>query len=292
MEAAAPPAPLVPAEVTLSVADLDRSVDFWERSIGLRLNDRSNGTARLGVPGRDLVVLEEQPGARPVRGGHTGLFHLALLVPDRRDLAAWLTHAAATGIRLTGASDHYVSEALYLRDPDSHGIEIYSDRPRETWTRESDGSLHMGTEALDLHDLMLAHDPARPFEGMEEGTRMGHIHLHVAHLPESRRFYADLLGLDLQVEIPGQASFLSSGGYHHHVGLNVWAGVGAPPPARDQAALRRAALEVSDRDEIDRIEARLSDAGHAPVREGDSLLVDDPSRNPLLVRPAGAASRA
>jgi catechol 2,3-dioxygenase len=286
MEATAPRAPIAPAEVTLSVADLDRSVDYYERSIGLRTNDRSNGTARLGVPGRDLVVLEEQPGARPVRGGHTGLFHLALLVPSRQDLGAWLAHAAATGVRLTGASDHYVSEALYLRDPDSHGIEIYSDRPRETWTRQSDGSLNMGTEPLDLHDVMSAHDSSRPFGGMEGGTRMGHVHLSVAHLPESRRFYSDLLGLDLMVEIPGQASFLSSGGYHHHVGLNVWAGVGAPPPARDQAALRRAALEVADADELDRIEARLTDAGHAPVREGDSVLVDDPSRNPLLLRAA------
>jgi catechol 2,3-dioxygenase len=286
MEATAPPAPIAPGEVTLSVADLDRSVDYYERSIGLRTNDRSNGTARLGVPGRDLVVLEEQPGARPVRGGHTGLFHLALLVPSRQDLAAWLSHAAATGVRLTGASDHYVSEALYLRDPDSHGIEIYSDRPRETWTSQTDGSLNMGTEPLDLHDVMRAHDPSRPFEGMEGGTRMGHIHLSVAHLPESRRFYSDMLGLDLMVEIPGQASFLSTGGYHHHVGLNVWAGVGAPPPARDQAALRRAVLEVADADELDRIEARLTDAGHAPVREGDSVLVDDPSRNPLVLRAA------
>jgi catechol 2,3-dioxygenase len=119
---------------------------------------------------------------------------------------------------------------------------------------------------------------------MEDGTRMGHIHLHVAHLPEARRFYSELLGLDLMVEYGGQASFLSSGGYHHHVGLNVWAGVGAPPPARDQAALRRATIEVLGEEELDRIERRLTDAGHAPVREGDSVLVDDPSANPLRLR--------
>jgi catechol 2,3-dioxygenase len=284
MEAVAPPAPLAPAEVTLSVADLGRSVAFWEQKIGLRTNERSDGSARLGVPGRDLVVLEEQPGARPIRGGHTGLFHLALLVPDRRALAAWLAHAAASDVQLTGASDHFVSEALYLRDPDSHGIEIYSDRPRETWTFQGDGTLNMGTEPLDLHDLMREHDPARPFERMEDGTRMGHIHLHVAHLPEARRFYSELLGLDLMVEYGGQASFLSSGGYHHHVGLNVWAGVGAPPPARDQAALRRATIEVLGEEELDRIERRLADAGQAPVREGDSVLVDDPSANPLRLR--------
>jgi catechol 2,3-dioxygenase len=284
MEAAAQPAPLAPAEVTLSVADLGRSVDFWEQKIGLRASERSRGSARLGVPGRDLVVLEEQSGARPVRGGHTGLFHLALLVPDRRALAAWLAHAAAAGVQLTGASDHFVSEALYLRDPDFHGIEIYADRPRGTWTFLEDGSLSMGTEPLDLHDLMREHDSARPFERMDDGTRMGHIHLHVAHLPEARRFYSELLGLDLMVEYGGQASFLSSGGYHHHVGLNVWAGVGAPPPARDQAALRRATIEVRGDEELDRIEGRLTDAGHATVREGDSVLVDDPSSNPLGLR--------
>lgn len=286
MEAVAPPAPLAPAEVTLSVADLGRSIEYWEQAIGLRTNHRSGATARLGVPGRDLVVLEEQPGARPVRGGHTGLFHLALLVPTRQDLAAWLAHAAATGVQLTGASDHFVSEALYLRDPDLHGIEIYADRPRDTWRHEEDGSLSMGTEPLDLDDLMREHDASHPFERMADDARMGHLHLHVAHLPDARRFYSELIGLDVMVEYRGQASFLSSGGYHHHVGLNVWAGVGAPPPARDQASLQRAAIEVQGAGALDRIEARLADGGYAPARDGDAVLVDDPSRNPLLLRAA------
>jgi catechol 2,3-dioxygenase len=268
------------------VADLDRSVDYWENAIGLLTNDRSDGTARLGVPGRDLLVLEEQPGARPGRGVNTGLFHLALLLPERGDLAAWLAHAASSGVRLSGASDHFVSEALYLRDPDGHGIEIYRDRPRETWTNNPDGSLNIGTVALDLDDLMSAYDASQPFERLPDGTVMGHIHLQVAQLAEARRFYTDLLGLDLMVEIPGQASFLASGGYHHHVGMNVWAGVGAPPPPPDQAALRRAALEVDSADRLDQIEARLADAGHEPVRDGERLLVADPSRNPLELRVA------
>jgi catechol 2,3-dioxygenase len=286
MEASTRGVPIAPAEVTLSVADLGRSIDYYENAIGLRVNERANGGARLGVPGRDLVVLEEQPGARPGRGTNTGLFHLALLVPDRRDLAAWLAHAAADEVRLTGASDHYVSEALYLRDPDAHGIEIYRDRPRDTWTHAGDGSLNMGTEALDLHDLMTAHDSAQPFERMPDGTVMGHIHLQVAHLPEARRFYSDLLGLDVTVEIPGQASFLSSGGYHHHLGVNTWAGTGAPPAPPDQARLRRAALEVAGEDELERIEGRLADAGVEAVRDAARVLVEDPSRNPLELRPA------
>jgi catechol 2,3-dioxygenase len=277
-------APIAPAEVTLSVADLDRSVDYYANAIGLDVNERADGRARMGVPGRDLVVLEEEPGARPGRGANTGLFHLALLLPERRDLARWLAHAAGSGVRLTGASDHYVSEALYLQDPDAHGIEIYRDRPPDTWTRAADGSLNIGTEALDLHDLMSAHDSSQPFERMPDGTVMGHIHLQVAHLPEAREFYTDLLGLDVTMEIPGQASFLSTAGYHHHLGMNVWAGVGAPPPPPGQAAMRRAALEVEGDDELDRIEARLSDAGSEPVREGSRLLVEDPSRNPLELR--------
>jgi catechol 2,3-dioxygenase len=281
-----PRAPIAPAEVTLSVADLGRSVDYYANSIGLGVNSRENGGARMGVPGRDLVVLEEQPGARPGRGTNTGLFHLALLLPSRADLADWLAHAAESGVRLTGASDHFVSEALYLRDPDGHGIEIYRDRPRDTWTRAPDGSLNMGTIALDLHDVMSDRNASQPFERMPDGTVMGHIHLQVAHIPEARQFYTDLLGFDVTVEIPGQATFLSTGGYHHHLGANVWAGVGAPPPPPDQAAMRRAALEVADSDELDRIEARLSDAGAEPVRDGTKLLVADPSQNPLELRVA------
>jgi catechol 2,3-dioxygenase len=280
-------APIAPAEVTLSVADLGRSIDYYESAIGLGVSSRENGTARMGVPGLDLLVLEEQPGARPGRGMNTGLFHFALLTPERRVLAAWLAHAAGAGVHLTGASDHFVSEALYLRDPDGHGIEIYSDRPRDTWTSLPDGSLNIGTVPLDLHDLMRANDSGEPLERLPEGTVMGHIHLQVAHLPEARRFYADLLGLDVMVEIPGQASFLSSGGYHHHLGVNTWAGVGAPPAPPDQARLKRAGLEVDGEDELDRIEARLADAGAEPVREGARVLVDDPSRNPLELRAAG-----
>jgi catechol 2,3-dioxygenase len=281
-------APIAPAEVTVSVADLGRSADYWENAIGLQVNSRDNGTARMGVPGRDLVVLEEQPGARPGRGTNTGLFHLALLLPDRASLAGWLEHAATTGVRLTGASDHFVSEALYLRDPDGHGIEIYGDRPRDTWTNNADGSLNIGTVALDIDDLMSARDASHPFERMPDGTVMGHVHLQVAQLVEARRWYTDLLGLDLMVEIPNQASFLASGGYHHHVGMNVWAGVGAPPPPPDQAALKRAVLEVDSADRLDEIETRLSDAGAEPVRDGDRLLVADPSRNPLELRVAAA----
>jgi catechol 2,3-dioxygenase len=279
-------APIAPGEVTLTVADLARSVEYYENAIGLGVSAREDGSARLGVPGLDLLVLEEQPGARPGRGTTTGLFHFALLMPERRALAAWLAHAAGSGVHLTGASDHFVSEALYLRDPDGHGIEIYSDRPRDTWTRLPDGSLNIGTVALDLQDLMRANESGEPLERMPAGTVMGHVHLQVAHLREARQFYEDLVGLDVMVEIPGQASFLASGGYHHHLGMNVWAGVGAPPAPPEQARLKRAALEVESEDALDTIESRLADAGAEPVRDDGRVLVDDPSRNPLELRVA------
>src|SRR3954453_9049753 len=185
-------APIAPSEVTLSVADLARSIDYYENAIGLAVTARDGGTARLGVPGRDLLVLEEQPGARPGRGTNTGLFHFAVLLPERRFLAAWLAPAAGSGVPLTGASDHFVSEALYLRDPDGHGIEIYADRPRESWTKLPDGSLNIRTVTLDLDGLVRAREEA--FDGMPDGLVMGHIHLHVAHLVEAREFYTDVLG--------------------------------------------------------------------------------------------------
>jgi catechol 2,3-dioxygenase len=279
-------APIAPAEVTLTVADLARSVEYYENAIGLSASSREDGTARLGVPGRDLLVLEEQPGVRAGRGTNTGLYHFALLLPERHYLAAWLAHAAGSHVHLTGASDHFVSEALYLRDPDGHGIEIYSDRPRDTWTKLPDGSLNIGTVPLDLQDLMRANVSGEPLERLPDGTVMGHIHLQVAHLEEARRFYTDAIGLDLMIEIPGQASFLATGGYHHHLGMNVWAGVGAPPAPPDQARLTRAALEVESAEAMDAIQSRLADAGAEPVRDDGRVLVEDPSRNPLELRVA------
>jgi catechol 2,3-dioxygenase len=277
-------APIAPAEVTLTVADLRRSIDYYENAIGLSVSSREDGTARLGVPGRDLLVLEQQPGVRPGRGTNTGLYHFALLLPERHYLGAWLAHAAGSHVHLTGASDHFVSEALYLRDPDGHGIEIYSDRPRDTWTKLPDGSLNIGTVPLDLQDLMRANASGEALERLPDGTVMGHIHLQVAHLEEARRFYTDAIGLDLMIEIPGQASFVSSGGYHHHLGMNVWAGVGAPPAPPDQARLTRAALEVESEAALDAVESRLADAGAEAVRDDGRLLVEDPSRNPLELR--------
>jgi catechol 2,3-dioxygenase len=223
--------------VELTVADLARSLAYYEQAIGLRVHGREDGTARLGAGGEDLIVLTEQPGAQPA-DGFSGLFHFALLVPARDDLGRWLLHAVRERVPLTGMSDHAVSEALYLRDPDHHGIEIYADRPRETW----EGKVHelMTTMPLDTDDLVRGVDDG-PFHGLPEGTTMGHVHLCVTDVPATVEFYRGL-GFDLMAQLGDQAAFLSSGGYHHHLGANTWQSRGAPYAPDDRARLIRATI--------------------------------------------------
>jgi catechol 2,3-dioxygenase len=218
--------------VHLTVADLDRSLAYYERAIGLRVHGRENGTAQLGAGGEDLLVLTEQPGALSAEGS-SGLFHFALLLPTRTDLGRWLKHAARDRVELTGLSDHRVSEALYLRDPDYHGIEIYADRPRETWAGKV--AQTMTTMPLDTDDLMRGIDDD-PFRGLPEGTTMGHVHFCVAEIPSTVEFWQGL-GFELMAELRAQAAFLASNGYHHHVGANTWQSAGAPYAPEDRARL-------------------------------------------------------
>jgi catechol 2,3-dioxygenase len=231
--------------VQLTVADLERSLAYYEHSIGLRVHGRENGTARLGTGGEDLLVLTEQPGAQPA-DGYSGLFHFALLLPSRGDLGRWLVHAANDRIPLTGMSDHRVSEALYLRDPDSHGIEIYADRPRELW--EGKVSEQMTTMPLDTDDLVRGVDEA-PFTGLPEGTTMGHVHFCVADIPSTVEFY-ESLGFELMAELREQAAFLASGGYHHHVGANTWQSRGARYAPEDRARLVGATIHGAPEERI------------------------------------------
>jgi catechol 2,3-dioxygenase len=218
--------------VHLTVSDLDRSIAYYEQGIGLRVHERDNGNARLGAGGEDLLVLTEQPGARSAEG-FSGLFHFALLLPTRTDLGSWLKHAARDSVALTGMSDHRVSEALYLRDPDYHGIEIYADRARETW--EGKVGQTMTTIPLDTDDLVRGADDG-PFEGLPEGTTMGHVHFCVADIPSTVGFWQDQ-GFELMAELREQAAFLATNGYHHHVGANTWQSSGAPYAPADRARL-------------------------------------------------------
>jgi catechol 2,3-dioxygenase len=218
--------------VHLTVADLERSLAYYEQAIGLRVHGRENGPARLGTGGEDLLVLTEQPGAESAEG-YSGLFHLALPLPARADLGQWLKHAARDRVELTGMSDHRVSEALYLRDPDYHGIEIYADRPRATW--EGKVGQTMTTMPLDTGDLVRGLDD-EPFQGLPEGTTMGHVHFCVADIPSTVEFWQGL-GFELMAELREQAAFLATNGYHHHVGANTWQSRGVSYAPADRARL-------------------------------------------------------
>lgn len=270
--------------VHLTVSDLERSVAYYEKVIGLSVRERIAGRAMLGAGagGEDLLVLIEQPGARPVRG-HCGLYHFALLLPVRSDLARWLAHAARDRVALAGLADHNVSEAIYLSDPDGHGIEIYWDRPRELW--EGRVAERMTTLPLDTASLFgeLADPANEPFEGLPVGTAMGHVHLCVADIPRTVAFYRDVLGFALMASLGGQATFLSAGGYHHHIGANTWESAGAGQPPAGSAALVRATIALPSIAEREQLVDRLAAAGYEPVGVDDGVLVDDPSGNPLLL---------
>jgi catechol 2,3-dioxygenase len=229
--------------VRLRVADAGRVRSYYERTIGLRADGSS-----LGVDGTSLIDLVDDPDAPPAPPGSTGLFHLAILVPDRPSLARALRRVVDSGERFTGASDHFVSEALYLRDPEGNGIEIYRDRPRSEWEYGPGGELKMGTVALDL-DAVLSELPEGEDPGMPDGTRIGHVHLHVADLGPAEAFYAGELGLDVTVRSYPGALFLSRDGYHHHLGLNTWQGEGAPPPPPGSRGLEEFELLLPGADE-------------------------------------------
>jgi catechol 2,3-dioxygenase len=267
--------------VELAVGDLERTLEYWQRAIGLRVLDRTAGSASLGTDS-ELVRFVEEPGAQPDHG-HTGLYHVALLVPHRASLARWLAHAGRDAIELTGLSDHAVSEAIYLRDPDHHGIEIYADRPRELW--EGRVFEQMTTMPLDVESLFseLGDPAAEPFEGLPEGTVMGHVHLRVADVDRTVEFYRDVLGMELMAQLGAAAAFLSAGGYHHHVGANAWESRGASPAPLGSATLRLATIVLPDGAERDRVAGRVADTGQNPEARDGGVLVRDPSQNALLL---------
>src|SRR5215212_10526228 len=271
-------------KVRLRVADVDALAAFYERVVGLGAVERDGELVRLGPEGgAPLVELVSAPGAPPAPSFSTGLFHLAILVPDRPGLARSLRRIADAGWRLTGASDHLVSEALYLQDPEGNGIEIYRDRPRDEWRRNGD-DLAMATLPLDLESVLAELDPAeRQANGMPAGTTMGHVHLQVADIPAAERFYNRGLGLDVMVRSYPGALFLAAGGYHHHVGVNTWQSQGAPPPPEGALGLDRYELVLPDPAERDSAAERLAEAGAVPQRLDEGVLASDPSGNRVLL---------
>ena len=274
--------------VHLTVSDIVRSRAFYETAIGLSASDGDGGAVGLGVAGGPpLVVLHGDASAPPLDPRATGLFHLAILMPTRRDLAVALARLANARWPLAGASDHLVSEALYLGDPDGNGIEIYRDRHREEWP-ERDGTIEMATLPLDLHELfdeLPADNPELP-AFTPTGTVIGHVHLQVAELNEIEAFYNGVLGFDVMVRTYPGALFVSAGGYHHHLGLNVWNSAGRSAPAPGAVGLRHYEVVLPDAGALASVAARVSGAGLAvESRDGGSLL-RDPSGNGVLLRTA------
>lgn len=261
--------------VRLQVADLERSLDYYREVLGFAVLERSGGRASLGATrdGVALIELREKPGAAPVpRRGRLGLFHYAILLPDRPALGAFLRHLTALGQR-AGASDHLVSEALYLQDPDGLGIEVYADRPRGEW-RHRERQLLMGTEPLDVASLARAAATVA-WSGMPPGTTIGHVHLHVGDLERASAFYHEALGLDRMVwNYPG-ALFLAAGGYHHHLGLNTWA-ASASPAGEDDARLLEWTLVVPSPQAVEGALESLRAGGYAVESRPGGARVRDP----------------
>jgi catechol 2,3-dioxygenase len=270
--------------VELAVSDLERSADFYERVLGLPLLAREQHAARLGLDeARPALTLSDIRSPTPLPPGSTGLYHVAWLHPSRAQLAATVRRVAAAGWPLEGASDHGVSEAVYLSDPDGLGIEIYADRHRESWPRTGDGhGLAMVSLPLDIEDL-LAQSPGEPAAAAAPGTTVGHVHLKVSDVPAASAFYRDTLGLEERALLPS-ASFLAAGGYHHHVGLNSWQSAGAGPAPPTAPGLRLVEFELGDEQALGSLAAALAERpeGPAPRRERDgALLLSDPDGQAL-----------
>lgn len=268
--------------VHLTVANLERGLTFYQDKLGFQLHRRDGDTAYLGAGGPDLLALTELPGARSV-SGVTGLYHFAILTPSRVALAQSLRHLAETRTPLQGFSDHLVSEAIYLADPDGNGIEIYRDRPRSEWPRQN-GQLQMATDPLDIEGILAELGPQpEPWTGLQPETIIGHVHLHVATIPAAETFYINTLGFDSVLRYGPSASFVSAGGYHHHLGLNTWAGVNAPPPPPDAVGLRYFTINLPDAAALTAEVERIEGAGVA-FREKDGIVfLRDPAQNGVVL---------
>jgi catechol 2,3-dioxygenase len=269
--------------VHLQVANLERSIGYYQDVLGLGLHRRADGTAQLGPHGTDraLVHLRERAGAHPApRRGAYGLYHFAILVPDRPSLGRFAAHAARLGVPM-GMADHLVSEALYLTDPDGLGIEVYADRPRASW-RVRGRELAMATDPLDIKGLMAA-GSGSDWDGMPDGTVMGHVHLHVGSLDQADAFYHVALGFDRIVwGYPG-ALFLSAGGYHHHLGTNTWSP--GPSAAEGQARLLEWELVVPAPTDASAAAASLRAAGYAATDTSDDWTAVDPWGTMVRITP-------
>jgi len=269
--------------LSLTVADIERSLEFYTHAIGFGVIQQTPGRALLGVGGAPLLELIERPGARSWPVSATGLYHFAILVPTREALGKWLRNWLDLGLPMPGQGDHLVSEALYLNDPDGNGIEVYRDRPRSDWTWDG-GHVRMATDPVDIRGVLAAGDrDGVPFDGLEPGTRIGHMHLQVGDIPAARAFYHDVLGFDIVAEMP-TALFLSAGGYHHHIGANIWHSRGRGPAPEDVAGLRYFSITQPTESARNQVLARLAAAGHCYEATPAGVVTYDPWQNRILLQ--------
>jgi catechol 2,3-dioxygenase len=276
------PAGLRLGPVHLRVADVDRSVAWYERSLGLRVHTNDADVASLGDGAETLVVVHRDSAARPA-GRHAGLYHYALLYPTRADLARAAVRLFATSTPIQGASDHRTHEAIYLPDADGNGIELAHDRPRDRWPE--DLGYGGGPAPLDFDSLLGTVAGDEPERYVRDGVRVGHMHLHVGDIDEGLAFYRDLLGFEVRANL-GSAAFVSAGGYHHHVGLNVWNGRGVGPPPPGTVGLEHWTIQLPSTDDVRGVRDRLEGAGVEVQPDGDAFVVHDPWRSAVRVEAA------
>ena len=273
--------PLHIGAISLKVRDLEALVAFYRDALGLSVVRTGEDGAALGAGGVPFVRLEHQPDAKPDNAREAGLYHTAFLMPTRADLARWLHHVARNKVALTGASDHAVSEAFYLDDPEGNGIEVYYDRPAESW-QWTGNDLRITTDPLDIDDILREVPPTSAFAGAPDGMRIGHVHLRVGDIGSAETFYRDALGLDVTRRRQG-ATFISSGRYHHHIAANVWHSAGAPRRDENRAGLSWVALEAADASAFDAAKARLTQADAALAVMPEGIATADPWGTRLLV---------
>jgi len=264
-------------EVNIKVKNLDNAVIFYQNIMGFQVLEQTEGKAVLTTDGKTpLLTLEQPADVIPKEGKMSGLYHFAILLPSRADLSVFLRHLLQTGYPLV-AADHYVSEALYLNDPDGNGIEVYRDRPSTEWTWKNN-LVEMATEQLDAEGILAESDAE--WNGLPSGTVMGHIHLHVGDLQKAEEFYTKGLGFDVVSYYP-QAAFLSTGGYHHHIAINTWQGVGAPTPPKNSVGLNWYTLVFPNETERENVIKQLKQLGAPVKKETDFYVTSDPSGNQI-----------
>jgi catechol 2,3-dioxygenase len=278
------PATLQLGPVHITVTDLDRSLDWYQRALGFELHSREDGRAELGDGELVTVVLVEDREAQPA-GRHAGLYHYALLYSSRAELARAAVRIVEGRVPIQGASDHGTHEAIYLPDPDGNGIELAADRPRDQWPSPEEEFGRGGPLPLDLADLLRTVEGEPMRERVGPGLRVGHVHLHVGSIEENLVFYRDVIGFDVWALIPS-AAFVSAGGYHHHLGFNVWRGNGVPPAPEHTVGLRHWTVRLDTPTEVSEVRQRVEAAGIPIEAYEDAFLVRDPSGNALLIEAA------